>query len=412
MGRAGNKELDAAVLDRELIFRRRPVGAAAGPISDSLAPAAAVVPPLPLEGPRLAALEIAIQEAMVEAVGFDPVTPRTHMLNRFQKLQASKNALRLELEQSFGAYIDSSRMPGSGIVDEAMLDSFGLRLAAAHAFNGSVVEKTTFEQHFVAALNSAGHVAFKTPNRTHAGEDVVIDSVPYSLKTEGSRRAKPGQITISKLMEAAWCQGLTSRQQAVDIVPRVLEHLSRYKRILVLRNIDLSAYDDSIEPETMVRYSLVEIPHAVLEEMRNLKVRDFTSPRRTRKGSTTAHVRIDGEPAFALRFDGSQGKVTIDNLDIELCLIHAQWDVTHPDVMTQKIAAVGRPATTLDRVQNLPTQREALVAAMDHLPKLREDIASWKPNDQSELLTRLQGPLGGTVSLEDRLIGLLSDVPC
>src|SRR5205807_9520799 len=97
---------------------------------------------------------------------------------------------------------------------------------------------------------------------------------------------------------------------------------------------------------------LVEIPLEILQKIGNLTVADFTT--RGAEGGTTGRVSLSrwfgqlelvaeevpirGRPRkggpkredFSLRLDGSDGKVTISRLPMQLCTRHASWFIPAP----------------------------------------------------------------------------------
>lgn len=195
-------------------------------------------------------------------------------------------------------------------------DHFANRLRIYHATHVEKLNKKAFEYAFAAASVLAGRKAVVTEDSTTAGADVVVDGIPFSLKTEASSGIDRAAITISKLMEARWIRECeTGEDFARETTSRVTAHLSRYRRILMLRAFD--------ETELAFRYELLEIPVEVLLALRTLTAADF-SPR-TKNGSSRASVRVAGKQAFLLRLDGSVEKVTVSGLDVRLCRPHAWW---------------------------------------------------------------------------------------
>lgn len=77
-----------------------------------------------------------------------------------------------------------------------------------------------------------------------------------------------------------------------------------------------------------LRYDLREIPNSVLALVEGLGPQDFTPL--TRAGGTAANVQHNGSKAFRLVLDGSVEKITISGLDVNLCPLHAWWELGHP----------------------------------------------------------------------------------
>uniref|UniRef100_B8HXN5 Type II site-specific deoxyribonuclease n=1 Tax=Cyanothece sp. (strain PCC 7425 / ATCC 29141) TaxID=395961 RepID=B8HXN5_CYAP4 len=157
-----------------------------------------------------------------------------------------------------------------------------------------------------------------------------MDGVNYSMKSEGAKSIKPEKITISKFMEARWIRGKNPAALAQEANQRIQEHLSKYERVLILRGFTLG-------PDK-VKYQLVEIPRHILMLAARLKGKDIKLPsgksvnqggssQAISNGGGTAIVQYNGATAFKVRFDGSVEKIIIENLDVDLCTIHATWIV-------------------------------------------------------------------------------------
>lgn len=200
---------------------------------------------------------------------------------------------------------------------------FSVRLAMHHASSGIPLKKENFEHILEMAFNRAGVPASRADSMTERGADLRVGNLTLSLKTEAARNLRAGHITISKLMEAAWIKTITSRD---DIPPQiqsmVLPHFQNYDRIFILRS-----YPDRVQ-EGYLRYDLREIPKDVLALVGGLQASDFSELTRTR--TTSAEVMHNGGVAFKFRLDGSDDKLTINNLDVELCPLHAWWRLRPP----------------------------------------------------------------------------------
>lgn len=205
-------------------------------------------------------------------------------------------------------------------LDDDAFEYFSTRLAAHHASSGVALKKENFEHILEHSFKRSGHDASLTGSMVNRGADLEVDGYAYSLKTEAAAGLNPKKITISKLMEARWIRDLDSHADAPEQVRRrVLSHLQEYERIFMLRS-----YGD----EQRVRYDLREIPKDVLALVEHLEPDDFG--RLTKAGGTGANVMMNGRKAFRLVLDGSVEKVTISGLDVELCPLHAWWELGRP----------------------------------------------------------------------------------
>ncbi len=212
--------------------------------------------------------------------------------------------------------VEETVNPDSDLVTPRFAANFRNRLLIHHATNEAKLTKKAFEYALKGACEAEGKTGFITTSDTFSGVDVTIDGTRFSLKTEASKDIKAEQITISKFTEARWIQQqMTLAELAREAVNRIPSHLNNYDRILVLRARALS--------NTRLQYEIVEIPRDLLRRVAALTAADF-SPR-TAQGGSSARVTVDSRPAFTLRLDGSDGKITIAGLQIAFCMRHASW---------------------------------------------------------------------------------------
>ncbi|MQW64878.1 hypothetical protein GHK33_20225 [Sinorhizobium meliloti] len=214
---------------------------------------------------------------------------------------------------------------GGELVRDDFLDAdafeyFTTRLAVHHASSGVPLKKENFEHILEKSFLRVGRRARRSESMVHRGADLEVDGRFFSLKTEAAKGLKPKTITISKLMEARWIRDLAGPQDAPNqVTERILSHLKEYERIFILRS-----YGD----ETRVRYDLREIPKDLIALVANLTASDFGKI--TKSGGTSADVKSDGVKAFRLVLDGSVEKLTVTGLNVELCPLHAWWELGRP----------------------------------------------------------------------------------
>lgn len=208
-------------------------------------------------------------------------------------------------------------------LNEEAFEFFAVRLSAHHAYSSEKLKKENFEHILAQSFNRIGVVAAPVGGMTQRGADLRIGDLTVSLKTEAAATLRVSAITISKLMEAAWIKTVATLDDIPPLVGKmVLPHFDNYDRIFILRS-----YDDPTQ-KGRVRYDLHEIPKQILASVGQLTAADFSalSP----KGSTTAKVIVDGKTAFTFRLDGSDDKLTISGLAVELCPLHAWWILDAP----------------------------------------------------------------------------------
>lgn len=240
------------------------------------------------------------------------------LVSVISKLSPERVSLLIEMGHALTRSVVAEVSPDSDIVVSAFERDFSGRLLLFHAMHDAALTKKTFEYFFCGSSRAAGRHVLQTENSVHPGEDAVVDGQKFSLKTEGGRSITRMAIHISKLMEARWIRECYSAEDFCSFSKeKICAHLSHYERIISLR---------SFVTESKVRYELVEIPKDVLWGISRLSPSDFSA--KTENGSSKAIVRgCDGTYLFVLSLDGSVEKITVRNLLMQFCKIHASWEV-------------------------------------------------------------------------------------
>lgn len=215
----------------------------------------------------------------------------------------------------------------SDFCTEKFSAEFVSRLKIYHALNNDVLKKKTFEYAFANSLNACGRQATVSRSYVNPAEDVILDGVKFSLKTEASASISRSKIVISKLMEGRWIREcLTGKDFAEGAVAHVDFHLSQYQRVLILRAFKhLNEYE----------YRLVEVPLKLLRLVANIQPAAFSA--RTKNGSSRAPVFYENRHIFNLCFDGSVEKVTVNQLLESECIVHGTWWVPVPSVLEENV---------------------------------------------------------------------------
>lgn len=202
-------------------------------------------------------------------------------------------------------------------------DYFSMRLAAHHAYSSCVLKKENFEHILEEAFRRTGVRTVRANSMTVRGADLTIAGVTLSLKTEASQGLRSETITISKLMEAAWIKQITSTEDIPKyLASMVMPHFRNYDRVFILRSYPCPGRQE------FIRYDLREIPKDILTMVGQLKPSDFSPLTRTR--TTSASVWKDNKVVFKFRLDGSDDKLTITNLAVAYCPLHAWWSLQKP----------------------------------------------------------------------------------
>jgi hypothetical protein len=200
------------------------------------------------------------------------------------------------------------------IFDEGFLASLEISVKIHHQLYPLVPPQGIYFE----ALVERSFKAIKKPyamiqasNRNLAGHDLLVEGKRISLKTETGASTKTNRITITKL-----CTTEKEPWDAPTLVARVLDHLSRYELILMLR---------SIWERPLLHYQLIEIPIDTLRLIETASV----EIRGTRKGrqSLGAKVAVNDQALFSVFFDASDGKCAIRGLRVSDCVMLREWDV-------------------------------------------------------------------------------------
>lgn len=206
------------------------------------------------------------------------------------------------------------------ILNKTSFEYFTQRILLHHAITTRGMAKENFEHAFCDALNYAQKPPIATLNQSHnfRGEDIEIDSINYSLKTEGADALKPPnreKITISKYMEVNGARPCVENYTKFRVLlrKRFLPHLENYKGIFMLRCF---RYPESI------CYSLIEIPVSLFKLVESIDESKY----RKSKNSLSVPVELEGEKIFTFCLDGSDEKITIRSLAVSKCRIHGTWE--------------------------------------------------------------------------------------
>ncbi|WP_276853557.1 hypothetical protein, partial [Enterobacter oligotrophicus] len=199
-----------------------------------------------------------------------------------------------------------------GFFNDVFIDIFGDKIITHHFNSNRPLTKTLFEHSFNDSLLESGIKANLAESRTNPGHDITIGGIRASLKTEAAKNINPRFIHLSKWME------LGKGEWRLDLLlNRFLAHLENYEKIFTLRYFQIS-------PENF-KYQLVEIPKDLLLEARSASLVIMEGSKQTPKPGY-GYVDSKGIRKFSLYFDGgTERKLQIKHLNIDLCIIHAEW---------------------------------------------------------------------------------------
>ncbi|CAG4884067.1 Type-2 restriction enzyme SmaI [Georgfuchsia toluolica] len=209
---------------------------------------------------------------------------------------------------------DFSRAEGSDLVTPLVLENLGDVLRIHHSMSRKNLGKSPFEYAFEKALQLSNIPAQLADSATNPGHDLLVRGVRVSLKTEAAKNIKENTIHVSKWLE----MGKGAWDPKNIQLPRFLEHLGGYDRILTLRCL--------LQTGTHYWYELVEIPKSLMLEA---ATGTMEPAKKTRQETVPWYCRVfddTGREKYCLYFDaGSERKLQVKGLRKNLCKVHATW---------------------------------------------------------------------------------------
>ena len=137
-----------------------------------------------------------------------------------------------------------------------------------------------------------------------------------SLKSTAAQRLSRSTVHISKLTEAAWIQDMrTARERRERTIALFREYMGAVDSIVMLRAFRTGQ-------ETPTEYQLLEIPTAIFESLLDAPLSQFGAD-----GPTIDCVYGSLEVAARVSLDRSDAKITIKQIQIAACTVHAVWEI-------------------------------------------------------------------------------------
>ena len=210
------------------------------------------------------------------------------------------------------------QVPGTWITGSPeWMEYFGLALSVHHAATTEPLQLTAFETVFRNACTAAGWSTDPPGSATQRFLDLKVtpgDGVSrrLSLKSTAAKRLAKTTAHISKLTEAAWVQDVrtpTGRRTAMRQLFQ--EYAEAVDSIVMLR-----AFRDGV---SISRYQLVEIPVALFGSVHAAPLSDF------QPDAPVIECVRDGARVATIAADRSDAKITIRNIQLSACVVHAEW---------------------------------------------------------------------------------------
>jgi hypothetical protein len=204
----------------------------------------------------------------------------------------------------------------SGVFNDAFLSNLQGLVGLHHSLYPSIPPQGIYFESLVEnALRNVKKPFSVIPTaRNSPTHDLLVEDVRLSIKSETGKSTKLNLITLTKLCT-------TEREPWTPdvLVSRVMEHLTRYDLILMIR---------AIWKKPILHYQLLEVPVSTLQLIEAAKFSKIERPKG--RQSLGADVYDGDDVAFHAHFDGSDGKCSIRGLHIKRCAMLLEWDREMP----------------------------------------------------------------------------------
>ena len=201
------------------------------------------------------------------------------------------------------------------------IEYFSLALSIHHGTTTEPLGLTGFEIVFCNACDTVGWTYEKPESATHRFVDLFIQRPGdplrrLSLKSTAAQRLSRTSAHISKLTEAAWIQDMrSSRERQRRTIELFHEYTAAVDSIIMLRAFRRPN-------EVPARYQLLEIPTAIFGSILDAPEKAFAADGPTVNCSFNEH-----EVAARVSLDRSDAKITVKQIALSACIVHAEWDL-------------------------------------------------------------------------------------
>ena len=206
------------------------------------------------------------------------------------------------------------------------IEYFGLMISAHHGVTVDALGQSSFEIAFRDACDAVGWVVDQRGSPTRRFVDLTLTTADgskrkLSLKSTAAQRLSKTSAHISKLTEAAWIQDVRSaRTRKEKTLELFEEYCAAVDAIIMLR-----AFRSS--PTTVPHhYQIIEIPSTIFASLATAPLTAFEAD------GPTIDCAYGGNPAAVrVTLDRSDAKVTVKQIQLSVCTIHAEWEVRPED---------------------------------------------------------------------------------
>ena len=200
------------------------------------------------------------------------------------------------------------------------IEYFGLALSVHHGTTTEPLAQKGFETVFRNACESVGWNMENPVSETRRFLDIVLrrgncPAQKLSLKSTAAQRLSHTTAHISKLTEAAWIQDMrTARDRRQRTLALFREYMDAVDSIVMLRAF-------RHRQETPYRYQLLEIPSGIFRSLQSASVEQFSAD-----GPVVDCSYGEHPVAARVSLDRSDAKITVKQIQLAACIVHAEWE--------------------------------------------------------------------------------------
>jgi Type II site-specific deoxyribonuclease len=203
---------------------------------------------------------------------------------------------------------------GGKLLSAEFAQEFRAAISIHHYYLRSTLGTNFFEAAFIKAATAAGQHVKVAPDGCRFW-DIELDGKKISLKSTAAASMRVGKLHISKLCEAAWIQdvrGAAPREEAT-------KHLFAEYTSLVDSIVQLRYFRESCT------YEMVQISSELLRKVADVPRAEF-SPDGPSIGIPIGQI----PPDFTLKLDRSDAKITLANINKDVCHVLGTWQLESP----------------------------------------------------------------------------------
>lgn len=197
---------------------------------------------------------------------------------------------------------------------------FGLTISVHHGTTTEPLGLVSFEVAFRNACEAVGWTVDEPGSATQRFVDMTVQTSDgeerkLSLKSTAAQRMSETTAHISKLTEAAWIQDVRSARARRD---HTLDLFRQY-RSAVDAIIMLRAFRPD-RTSVPIKYQLLEIPTDIFASLEDAPLEAFAAD------GPTINCAYNRDPSAArISLDRSDAKITVKQIKLSACTLHAEW---------------------------------------------------------------------------------------